>query len=69
MSDAERLSIMASNFAKLSFLELVELRRETLKSHRELPDRSNTEFVKDIDAELRRRNRSIGSKQAGGDAC
>lgn len=68
MSYAERRTTMASTFAPLSFLELVALRRETLQLNREVPERSNIEFVKDIDAELKRRNRAIGSKQAGADA-
>ncbi len=43
-------------FTDFSFADLIAFRQETIRSNREIPDRTNMEFVKDIDAELKRRN-------------
>ncbi len=49
-------------FTDCSFADLIALRQETLRSNREIPDRTSMEFVKDIDKEMKRRNNAIGQR-------
>lgn len=50
-------------FTDFSFADLIAFRQETIRSNREIPDRTNMEFVKDIDKEMKRRNNAIGQRK------
>ena len=43
---------MIDALKEMSVMELIQLRKETLESNRVSPDRSNTEFIQEIDKHL-----------------